>query len=284
VDPGDVFAGIEMSTERTGAAQLGRLIDLRLSVALFPPLRDVDVPADADSVADRWPELTFSRRHRELVGARPRQPTDRLFDDLYGGADVAVHKVSGRAGGATLEVDLGRWSRPADEVDQMVVARCEPPVLDIGCGPGRMVAALQRSGRAALGIDISAVAVATGRRAGGQVLRRDLALPLAGEGRWGTALLLDGNIGIGGDVPALLRRCRQIVGGGGLIIGEIDTDPERDETYEVVLSRPGCRSAPVPWAAIGIRRLTGVAAALDLIVTEVWEADRRSFVALRTAS
>jgi hypothetical protein len=69
-----------------------------------------------------------------------------------------------------------------------------------------------------------------------------------------------------------------------LIIGEIDTDPERDETYEVVLSRPGCRSAPVPWAAIGIRRLTGVAAALDLIVTEVWEADRRSFVALRTAS
>ena len=147
-----------------------------------------------------------------------------------------------------------------------------------------MVAALQRSGRAALGIDISAVAVAVGRRAGGQVLRRDLALPLAGEGRWGTALLLDGNIGIGGDVPALLRRCRQIVGGGGLIIGEIDTEPERDETYEVVLSRPGCRSAPVPWAAIGIRRLTGVAAALDLIVTEVWEADRRSFVALRTAS
>ena len=252
VDPAPVFAGIEMSTERTGAAQLGRLIDLGLAVALLPPLRDVDVPADADCVADRWPELTFSRRHRELAGARPRQPTDRLFDDLYGGADVAVHKVSGRAGGATLEVDLGRWTRPADHVDEMVVARCEAPVLDIGCGPGRMVAALQRSGRAALGIDISAVAVAVGRRAGGQVLRRDLALPLAGEGRWGTTLLLDGNIGIGGDVPALLRRCRQIVGGGGLIICEIDTDPERDEAYEVVLSRPGRQSAPVPWAAIGV--------------------------------
>jgi len=51
-----------------------------------------------------------------------------------------------------------------------------------------------------------------------------------------------------------------------------------------VLSRPGCESAPVPWAAIGVRPLVRVAAALDLIVTEVWEADRRSFVALRTAS
>ncbi|HEU4546746.1 MAG TPA: DUF2064 domain-containing protein [Microlunatus sp.] len=284
VDPAAVFAGIEMSTERTGAAQLGRLIDLGLSVALLPPLRDVDLPADADAVADHWPDLRFSRRHQELTGTRPRQPTDRLFDDLYGGADVAVHTVSGRVGGATLEIDLGRWTRPADHVDEMVVARCEPPVLDIGCGPGRMVAALQRSGRAALGIDISAVAVAVGRRAGGQVLRRDLALPLAGEGRWGTTLLLDGNIGIGGDVPALLRRCRQIVGGGGLIISEIDTDPGRDEAYEVVLSRPGCESAPIPWAAIGVGPLLRVAAALDLIVTEVWEADRRCFVALRTAS
>ena len=284
VDPAPVFAGIEMSTERTGAAQLGRLIDLGLAVALLPPLRDVDVPVDADCVADRWPELTFSRRHRELAGARPRQPTDRLFDDLYGGAEVAVRKVSGRAGGATLEVDLDRWTRPADHVDEMVIARCEAPVLDIGCGPGRMVAALQRSGRAALGIDISAVAVAVGRRAGGQVLRRDLALPLAGEGRWGTTLLLDGNVGIGGDVPRLLRRCRQIVGGGGLIICETDTDPERDEAYEVVLSRPGRQSAPLPWAAIGARPLQQVAAALDLIVTEVWDADHRSFVALRTAS
>lgn len=284
VDPAAVFADIEMSTDRTGAAQLGRLIDLGLAVALLPPLRDVDEPADADCVAAGWPDLTFSRRHRELVAARPRQSADRLFDDLYAGAAVAVHRVSGPPGNATLEVDLQRWTRPADHVDQMVVARCEAPVLDIGCGPGRMVAALQRSGRAVLGIDISTVAVAVGRRAGGQVLRRDLTLPLAGEGRWGTALLLDGNIGIGGDVAALLRRCREIVGAGGLIIGELDPDPERDEAYAVVLSHRAGRSDPVPWAAIGIRPLLRVAAALDLIVTEVWQAGQRSFVALRTAS
>lgn len=284
VDPIEVFAGIEMSTERTGAAQLGRLIDLGLAVALLPPLRDVDEPADADCIADGWPDLAFSRRHRELVASRPRQTPDRLFDDLYEGAAVAVHRVSGPPGVATLEIDLDRWTRPADHVDQMVVARCEAPVLDIGCGPGRMVAALQRSGRAVLGIDISTAAVAAGRRAGGQLLRRNLSLPLAGEGRWGTALLLDGNIGIGGDVAGLLRRCAEIVGAGGLIIAELDPDPERDEAYAVVLSHREGRSAPLPWAAIGVRALTRVAASLDLIVTEVWEADRRSFAALRTAS
>lgn len=284
VDPAAVFSGIEMSTERTGAAQLGRLIDLGLAVALLPPLRDVDLPADADSVADRWPDLTFSRRHRQLVGARPRQSPDRLFDDLYEGADVVVRRVSGWRSEATLEIDLGRWTRPADRVDELVVARCESPVVDIGCGPGRMVAALQRSGRAALGIDISTAAVAVSRRAGGQVLRRDLRLPLASEGRWGTALLLDGNIGIGGDVSWLLRRCRDIVGGGGLIICEIDPDPARDEAFEVVLSRPGCHSSPIPWASVGAHALVRVAATLDLIVTESWDADRRSFLALRTAT
>jgi SAM-dependent methyltransferase len=239
------------------------------------------VPADADSVADRWPELTFSRRHRELVGARPRQPTDRLFDDLYGGADVAVHRVSGRARGATLEVDLGRWSRPADEVDQMVVARCEPPVLDIGCGPGRMVAALQRSGRAALGIDISAVAVAAGRRAGGQVLRRDLALPLAGEGRWGTALLLDGNIGIGGSPDALLRRLVGLLARGGAVLVELDP-PGVGVVHERVRLEDGARaSAWFAWARVGADAVEGPAYAAGLRVRARWEDGGRFFAELR---
>ena len=37
---------------------------------------------------------------------------------------------------------------------------------------------------------------------------RDVFDPLPGEGRWETALLADGNIGIGGDPVALLRRLR----------------------------------------------------------------------------
>jgi glycosyltransferase A (GT-A) superfamily protein (DUF2064 family) len=46
-DAGRVFAGIEMSTNRTGSAQLARLLSMGRSVRLLPPLRDIDEPADA---------------------------------------------------------------------------------------------------------------------------------------------------------------------------------------------------------------------------------------------
>jgi hypothetical protein len=135
-----------------------------------------------------------------------------------------------------------------------------------------------------LGIDISSVAVEVGSGGGGQVLRRHLADPLPGEGRWGTALLLDGNVGIGGDIPGLLCRCQDLVGPGGLIICEVDSDPERHEAYHVVLSDGRGRSVAIPWASIGGRALQRLAAGLDLITAEEWCADHRVFLALRTAS
>jgi glycosyltransferase A (GT-A) superfamily protein (DUF2064 family) len=67
-DPAPCLAGIPMSTERTGAAQLARLVELGLSINLLPSLCDVDEPADAAAVAARAPDLSFSRRHRQLVG------------------------------------------------------------------------------------------------------------------------------------------------------------------------------------------------------------------------
>ncbi len=74
VDPEAVFAGIPMSTDRTGAEQLARLRALGLSVRLLPPLRDVDTPADAAAVAALHPELGFSARHRALLPAVRRPP------------------------------------------------------------------------------------------------------------------------------------------------------------------------------------------------------------------
>jgi rSAM/selenodomain-associated transferase 1 len=284
VDPEAVFAGIPMSTDRTGAAQLARLGTLGLSVELLPPLRDIDEPADADHVADRFPLLRFSQRHRQLTAANSEQPVERLFDQLYDGGRVVSLSGGGRRRGEGFVDGYPRWARSADPVDEMVVLRCEAPVIDIGCGPGRMVAALQQSGRAALGIDISRTAVALGSRRGGQLLRRGYADPLPGEGRWGTALLLDGNIGLGGDAVSLIGRCRELVGAGGLIICELDPDPASEETYQLVLSDQRHHSAPTPWVSIGLGGIQRIAARLDLIIVEEWRAGDRAFVSLRTAA
>lgn len=180
-DPAAVFDQIPMSTSRTGAAQLARLTSLGLSVELLPPLRDVDEPADAAYVAEHHPQLTFSRRHAEIVARKARQTYDALFDELYTGGMVSSQLAGVPAVPGAFASGLDRWTAPADSVDAMVVSRCEPPVIDIGCGPGRMVSALQRSGRAVLGIDISKRAVALAVRRGGQVLRRDLEDDLPGR-------------------------------------------------------------------------------------------------------
>ena len=55
-------------------------------------------------------------------------------------------------------LDLREWERPADLVDRAVLWGIRGPVLEVGCGPGRLVAALAESGTPALGIDISPLA------------------------------------------------------------------------------------------------------------------------------
>lgn len=279
--PADIFAGVPMSTDRTGSAQLARLFDLGLQVRLLPPLRDVDTPEDAEAVATAHPRLAFSRCWSALVGARLEQSSDRLFDSVYGGKTTVTSGTAGDADAPALVLEVDRWSAEADRVDEMVVSRCEPPVLDLGCGPGRMVRALTRSGRAALGVDMSQVAVETTRTRGGPALRRLVTERLPAEGRWGTALLMDSNLGIGGDAPALLRRCRDLVAPGGLIICEVDPDPERDEVHQVVLQAPGVSSVPMAWSRVGSAAVMRLAATLDLVLHEEWVAGGRSFVALR---
>jgi glycosyltransferase A (GT-A) superfamily protein (DUF2064 family)/SAM-dependent methyltransferase len=277
--PADAFRGIPMSTDRTGACQLARLTELGLSVRLLPPLRDIDHPADLDAVCYHHPELRVAHRYAKIIRSRDGQPPDRVFDDLYQSADATP--LLDRSG--PLHIDLTRWRAEADAADQLVVARCEAPIVDLGCGPGRMVRALQESGRATLGVDISSVAVAQSRAGGGLALRRHIAEPLPAEGRWGTALLLDGNIGIGGNVADLLDRCRQLVAPGGLIICEVDHDPDRNDIQYVRLSSDLAESVPFAWAAAGTRTVQQAAALLDLLVVEEWHTGGRDFIALRTS-
>jgi glycosyltransferase A (GT-A) superfamily protein (DUF2064 family) len=185
--PPGLFDGVPMSTSRTGSAQLARLINSGLSVKLLPPLCDVDRPADADLVAAQFPGLLFSRRYAEITSRRPLQTSDRFFDAAYAGTLIASNITpAGIDSESPLSLDVSRWSGAADVVDMLVVARCEPPVIDLGCGPGRMVQALSESGRAALGVDMSSVAVGLSMARGGLALRRRINQPLPAEGRWGT--------------------------------------------------------------------------------------------------
>lgn len=187
-----------------------------------------------------------------------------------------------RADGWLLPLDVERWCAEADAADLEVLRRCEGTVLDVGCGPGRLVAALGVQGRRALGIDVSAAAVAHTVRRGGQALLRSVFDPLPGTGRWGTALLLDGNIGIGGDPGALLERLARLLAPGGLTIIETVPYPDVDERALVhVTDAHGAPGTPFPWARLGTPALLGYARGAGWRAEAEWSAGERSFVALR---
>ncbi|MFI7658489.1 methyltransferase domain-containing protein [Micromonospora parva] len=217
-------------------------------------------PADSDAGGDRVGPLPAARPEHWLVHTDGRR-------DL---------------------LPVRRWHGPPEPAVESVAARCTGPAIDLGCGPGRLTRALVQRGLVALGVDISAEAVRLTQRRGVIALRRDVFAPLPGEGRWAHALLIDGNIGIGGDPVRLLRRCGALIAADGTLTVEVEPPGAglwRGQAY--VLS--GCsgerelRGPAFRWARVGAEAVARTADAAGLRVADRFRCGPRWFAELARA-
>jgi hypothetical protein len=141
--------------------------------------------------------------------------------------------------------------------------------------------ALAERGVPALGIDIAPYAVHVARTAGALTLVRDIFGPLPGYGRWMTVLLADGNIGIGGDPVALLRRTRELLCPQGQALVEVQLPGAPLRVDRVRLRAAGKIGAWFPWAYVGADHITELATKAGLRAAESWSAHDRWFTALK---
>ncbi|MGV9713149.1 methyltransferase domain-containing protein [Gordonia sp. NPDC003424] len=209
------------------------------------------------------------------------KPAADVFDTIFGVEHCRLH----HADGTVHPVPLARWrgaghTGPDRDFDRAVIDRCRSATIDLGCGPGRLVRDLVAQNIVALGVDRSRVAVAIAQDLGTAVLQRDIFGPLPREGHWSTALLIDGNIGIGDDPHRVMRRARQLVHPGGSILVEIDPDVEHVEHDTVRVESAAGLGDWFGWARVGLLGIEDIARDTGLVVETTWQISDRQVVEL----
>ncbi|MFI2228505.1 methyltransferase domain-containing protein [Nocardia testacea] len=193
------------------------------------------------------------------------------FDPALTGRDCWIRSADGDRTRLPTRRWLGgaRISAADRQVDSALVGCCDGPTVDLGCGPGRLVAALCRRGVIALGVDISPTAVAVTRHRGAPAVARDIFGPLPGDGRWHYALLADGNIGIGGDPRRVLRRIGGLLRPGGLAVVEFSGPGTGIGVRQIRLETRTESGDWFPWAEAGIDHAAELAGetGFDLLTT-----------------
>lgn len=170
--------------------------------------------------------------------------------EVYARALISRHCRSVDDEGQHQGLGVTRWLEPASREDDILLEHCTGNTLDVGCGPGRLSAALAESGVSALGIDVSAAAVELARRRGATALRRNVFGAVPGQGRWPLLLLADGNIGIGGDPVLLLTRVAAVLAPGGRAVVEVDPPGHGVSSRMIRLEVDELVSRWFPWARV----------------------------------
>jgi len=165
-----------------------------------------------------------------------------------------------------------RWSgacRSDEPFDAAVVAMCSGPTIELGCGPGRLVARLIRRGVPALGVDRSATAIRLAGRCGAPALLGDVFAPLPGIGCWQTVLLIDGNVGLGGDPLRILGRAAELLGRSGRCVAEFDAEAIGIRTSWIRLESARQVGPWFRWAWVGLDSAAMLAREVGLRMTGI---------------
>jgi hypothetical protein len=104
--------------------------------------------------------------------------------------------------------------------------------------------------------------------------------PIVGEGRWRTVLLLDGNIGIGGDPAALLVRLDALLRQDGRILVETGPPGASSAVERAHLEVDGEVGPTFGWQTVSADQIEGLAVAAGLRVDRTWQDTGRCFAFL----
>ncbi len=174
-----------------------------------------------------------------------------LYDRALGGERCWVRHDDGEVRVLPAHRWLGdrglpNGSEPSDEVfDETVTQMCSGPTIELGCGPGRLVARLIRRGIPALGIDRSATAIRL------------------------TVLLVDGNVGLGGDPRRILGRAAELLCSHGHCVAEFDAEAVGIRTRWVRLESARDVGPWFRWASVGVDSATTLAGQVGLTLTSI---------------